>query len=174
MHSARAWIVGLALSVAGAGAAAEPSKLEQALREVRGVKADLFSRTSSILGTLPGPAEMAAHQMRCRPAPQPKAGATRDMTFDAAVRERAAKLDPLAMRKRKGRMGRRVLPLGITGAYVSEVVNKTEFLVVHVLDDSPAGGVLRLDDIILGANGRLFEGAEDPRPEMGNALVESQ
>ena len=154
--------------------AEEPDPVAEALATVREVKADLHGRESSILGTLPGPAEMAAHQMRCRPAPQPKAGVSREMRFDAATEQRAAGLDPLAMRKLSGRMGRRVLPLGITGAYVSEFLNRRELLVVHVLDDSPATGVLRLDDVVIGANGRLFEDPEDPRPEMGGALVESQ
>jgi len=40
--------------------------------------------------------------------------------------------------------------------------------------DAPATDVLRPDDVILGANGRLFQETEDPRPEMGNALAESQ
>ena len=164
----------LVLLLAGTTVAAEPGKVEQALREVRRVKADLHARRSSVLGALPGPTETAAHQMRCRPAPQPKAGVPRDLRFDAATKERAAKLSPAAMRKRKGRMGRRVLPLGITGAYVSEFLKRNELLVVHVLKDTPAAGVLQLDDVIIGANGRLFADPEDPRPEMGNALAESQ
>lgn len=155
-------------------AAAERDELEKALSEVRHVKADLHSRVSSVLGTLPGPVESAAHQMRCRPAPQPKAGVPREIRFDEATVKRAAALNPAVLRKAKPRMGRRVLPLGITGAYVAEALNKRELLVVHVLDDSPATGVLQLDDIIIGANGRLFEDPEDPRPEIGNALVESQ
>ena len=31
-----------------------------------------------------------------------------------------------------------------------------------------------MEDIIIGANGRLFVDPEDPRPELGNALCESQ
>jgi len=154
--------------------AAEPDEVEKALSEVRGVKAGLFSRKSGVLGKLPGPAEIAAHQRRCRPAPKPKAGVRREISFDAETIKRAAKLNPAAMRKAKSRCGIRALPLGITGAYVTEAVGKTEFLVVHVLDKTPAAGVLQLDDIIIGANGRLFRDTEDPRPEMGNALVESQ
>jgi hypothetical protein len=169
-----AWIVFLAPCLAGAVFAAEPGKVEQALREVRDVKADLFSRQSSVLGQLPGPAEMAAHQMRCRPIPKPKAGVPRKIRFDAQTVERAAALDPAKLRKAKGRMGMRVLPLGITGAYVTELLGRKEMVVVHVLADAPAGGVLRADDAIIGANGRLFVDPEDPRPEMGHALVESQ
>jgi hypothetical protein len=63
---------------------------------------------------------------------------------------------------------------GITGAYVTELLGRKEMVVVHVLADAPAGGVLRADDAIIGANGRLFVDPEDPRPEMGHALVESQ
>jgi len=159
----------LVLLSTGAAVAAGPDKVSQALSEVRGVKADLFSRKSSVLGALPGPAELAAHQMRCRPAPKPKAGVRREIDFDAATIERVAKLSPAAMRKAKSR-STRVLPLGVTGAYVTEAAGKTEFLVLHVLDKTPAAGALRIDDIIIGANGRLFADAEDPRPEMGNPL----
>ncbi|MDP6633744.1 MAG: DUF6288 domain-containing protein [Phycisphaerae bacterium] len=153
---------------------AEAGEVEKALSEVRDVKAELFSRKSSVLGALPGPAELATHQMRCRPAPKPKTDVRRDIEFDAEAIKRAAKLKPAAMRKAKSRCNIRALPLGITGAYVTEAVGKTEFLVVHVLKETPAAGVLQLDDIIMGANGRLFRDVEDPRPEMGNALVESQ
>ncbi len=174
MHLTKRWILCLACSLTATTAWAEPDKVEEALSEVRDVNAGLFSRQSSILGTLPGPVEMAAHQMRCRPTVVPKAGGSREITFDAETIRRAAELDPVALRKSKGRMGMRVLPLGITGAYVTEILGHREMVVVHVLDDSPAAGVLQVDDLLLGANGRLFQDPEDPRPEMGNALVESQ
>ncbi|MEE8450986.1 MAG: DUF6288 domain-containing protein [Thermoguttaceae bacterium] len=174
MNSIRIAVLGLMSSLGSFASAAEPDGVERALSEVRDVKADLFSRRSSVLGTLPGPAETAAHQMRSRPIPEPKAGVSREVRFDAATRSRAAALDPVALRKAKGRMGMRVLPLGITGAYVTEITGHTELVVVHVLDDAPATGVLRPGDVILGANGRLFQETEDPRPEMGNALAESQ
>ncbi|MDP6502090.1 MAG: DUF6288 domain-containing protein, partial [Planctomycetota bacterium] len=149
-------------------------KIEEALSEVRDVKSVLFSRESSVLGTLPGPGEMAAHQLRCRPVPIPEAGLPREIQFDAAAQKRAAEFDPMKLRKSGGRMGMTILPLGITGAYVSESKGQKELLVVHVLENSPSTGLLQTDDIIFGANGRLFEDLEDPRPEMGNALAESQ
>jgi len=164
----------LAVVLVSVTVAAGRDRVEEALSEVRDVKADLHSRKSSVLGTLPGPAEMAAHSLRCRPVPAPKAGVQRELKFDDETVKRAAKLDPVRLRKLKGRMGMRVLPLGITGAYVTEMLKKKELVVVHVLEDSPATGVLKLGDIIIGANGRLFEDPEDPRPEMGNALAESQ
>jgi len=164
----------LAVTLAVTDVTSGADKVEQALREVRDVKADLHSRRSTVLGKLPGPEESAAHQMRCRPIPGSRAGVSREMRFDEKTTQRAARLNPTAMRKQKGRMGRRVLPLGITGAYACEFLKRKELLVVHVLDDSPAAGVLEVDDVIFGANGRLFEDPEDPRPEMGNALAESQ
>jgi len=173
MRIARISIYLLTICLAHIASGAEPSKIEKALSEVRDVKADLFSRKSSVMGTLPGPAELAAHQMRCRPIPEPTAGVKREITFDAETIKRAAKLKPAAMRKARSRSVR-VLPLGVTGAYVTEAAGKREFLVLHVLDQTPASGALKLDDIIIGANGRLFADTEDPRPEMGNALVESQ
>lgn len=174
MPDTKQWITGLTLSLVTIAAAAPADKIEQALREVREVKADLFSRRSSVLGRLPGPAELAAHQLRCRPLPEPTAGVPREVEFDAETTKRAAELDPVALRRTKGRMGMRILPLGITGAYVTEVLDHQELIVVHVLPDSPANGVLELDDIIMGVNGRLFADPEDPRPELGHALAESQ
>ncbi len=73
-----------------AAAAAESDNVEEALAEVRDVKAALFSRESSVLGTLPGPAETAAHQLRCRPISKPQAGAPRKIRFDEATQQRAA------------------------------------------------------------------------------------
>ena len=174
MDNARLWLACLLVFPAGMAAAARPDKVEEALAEVRNVKADLYSRDSSVLGKLPGPAELAAHQLRCRPIPKPKAGVPREIRFDAATTQRAAKLDPMALRKAVGRLPLTILPLGITGAYVTEAKGRCELLVVHVLADTPAAGVLQLDDIIIGANGRLFKDTEDPRPEMGSSLVESQ
>jgi len=122
MNMIRVAILGLTSSLAAIASAAETDAAERALSEVRNVKADLLSRQSSVLGTLPGPTQTAAHQMRCRPIPQPKAGVSREIRFDTSTRRRAAELDPVALRKAKGRMGMRVLPLGITGAYVTEIL----------------------------------------------------
>ncbi len=163
----------LALSVSFT-AAAEADKVEEALSEVQHVKADLHSRDSSVLGVLPGPAETAAHQMRCRPLIVPKAGAERDLDFAAEIKARGGKVNPAALGQVPGRFGLRVLPLGVTGAYVTEHQNRREMMVVHVVPKSPADGALQVHDVILGANGRLFVDPEDPRPEMGEALCESQ
>jgi len=152
----------------------EFGSVEEELANVRECGDELYTRTSSVFGQLPGPAEMAAHQLRCRPIPAPQAGVKRERDFNDATKRRAAGLDPAELRRAPGRLQMTVLPLGITGAYVVEAQGKQELLVVHVLDDTPAAGALRLDDIIIGANGRIFTDPEDPRPEMGNALCESQ
>ena len=150
------WIICLLSSMAVNADAAAPDKVEEALGEVRDVKADLFSRESSVLGTLPGPAEMAAHQLRCRPLPKPQAGLQRRMRFDAATQQYAAGLDLKSLKKIPGRMGSRCLPLGITGAYVAEFQQRTELMVTHVQADAPAGGALEVGDVVFGANGRQF------------------
>ncbi len=88
--------------------------VEEALANVRDAKVALFSRESSVLGTLPGPAEMAAHQMRCRPIPKPQAGVPREIEFDEATKKRAAGLDPMEQRKAAGRLQMTVLPLRLS------------------------------------------------------------
>ena len=64
---------------------------EEALGEVRHTKAELYSDKSSVLGKLPGPAELAAHQLRSRPRHVPKAGTPRKMKFDDATRAAATR-----------------------------------------------------------------------------------
>jgi len=169
---------GLCLAtIASPAAHGRDAELERALSEVRGVKADMFSTESSVLGKLPSPAELAAVQLACRPIPRPAAtagaGRSRTVTFDAATRRRLAK--ELAPMPSKGtRRANTTIPLGITGAQVTERMGRKAFFVVHVLPKTAADGVLRKGDVIIGANGRFFRDEEDPRPEMGYALAESQ
>ncbi len=151
--------------------------VEEALAEVRDVKADMFSRHSSVLGELPGPAEFAAAQMRTRPIPQPQPGGPGTVAFTAEQKERFAERyrgKDVASFGKTGRCGSKTIPLGITGAHVTEFLNRSELFVVGVESNSSADGVLVPQDVIVGANGRLFDDPEDPRPEMGYALAESQ
>ena len=60
---------------------------------------------------------------------------------------------------------------GITGAQVVEFLKRKELFVAGVQPGTPAAGVLKRMDVIIGANGRLFADPEDPRPEMGYALA---
>ena len=176
MRLPRSFVVGLAVvSMCGGVVLAQPlGTVEQELAKVRKAGLELYTRQSSVFGQLPSPEEMAAHQMRCRPVPKPDAKAAHEMAFDEDATKRAAGLDPMALRKLAGRLQMTVLPVGITGAYVVEAMGRSELLVVHVLAETPASGALKLDDIIIGANGRLFADPEDPRPELGNAMCESQ
>ncbi len=173
MHRSRMLVLSVLLLACQVVSAGEFQSVEKELAKVRDAGRELYTRQSSVFGQLPGSAEMAALQMRCRPLPVPKAGSC-EMDFDAAVVKRAAALDLKKLRKAPGWMAMSVLPVGITGAYVVESQKDVELLVAHVLPDSPAAGVLKVDDVLIGANGRLFTDPEDSRPELGNALCESQ
>ena len=138
---------------------------------MRDVKADMYSTASRSFGELPGPAELARVQMRCRP--RPGDGRGRTVSFDAATRRRlAGEFAPLP--EKGTRRGVETFPLGITGAQVADRTDRKALFVVHVIPDTPADGILRKGDVIIGANVRFFVDAEDPRPEMGSALAESQ
>jgi len=159
----------------GVAAAADP--VAEALAEMRDVKADMFSRHSSVLGKLPGPAELAAAQMRTRPIPSPRPGGPGTVSFTAEQKRafaREYKGKPLSSFGKTGRCGPKAIPLGITGAQVTEFLNRKELFVAGVAPGTPAAGVLEPLDVIIGANGRLFTDPEDPRPAMGYALTESQ
>ncbi len=152
-------------------------EIERALRQVRDVKKDMFSTRSSVLGELPGPAEMAARQLRARPIPtfEPKANPT--VTFDPERLKRlAGEINKRLGKLRKDRKGKpESRTLGITGGRIAkDYFNRQDFLILEVQPDTPAAGRLKGRDIIIGANGRLFTDPEDPRPEMGYALVASQ
>jgi hypothetical protein len=47
-----------------------------------------------------------------------------------------------------------------------------QILVTHVGEGSPADGVMKVDDVILGTGGRLFN--DDARKVMGNAITEAE
>ncbi len=151
--------------------------VEAALASVRDVKAQMFSRESSVLGPLPSPAELAATQMELRPIPRPQPGGPGTVTFTTAQKRQFAndyKDKPIASFGKTGRCFPKTIPLGITGAQVVEFLKRKELFVAGVQPETPADGKLQRGDVIVGANGRLFEDAEDPRPEMGHALAESQ
>ncbi len=166
----------VAAAVAPLGAA-ETDRAAKALAEVRDVKADMFSRHSSVLGQLPSPAELAAAQMRTRPIPQPTVGGPGVVQFTAKQilqYAKAYKGKAISSFGKTGRGGPKTIPLGVTGAHVVEFLGRSELFVGGVESGSPADGVLKQLDVVIGANGRLFVDSEDPRYEMGGALVASQ
>jgi len=145
----------------------------EALAEVRGIKADMFARESSVLGMLPGPAELAAAQpdrlAMFRPAKQMEYAFSTDEKAD--LRKRFAKPD--FGKKPRSRMAP-CNGAGITGFHFRDITGRTEMVVVAIEPGSPADGPLKIDDIIIGANGNLFDDPMDPRPALGFALVHSQ
>ena len=72
MARSSSWIACLlAASLLACGAAggtpADDKLIEDALKQVRDVKKDMFEGQSSVLGKLPDPEEMARQQLRTRP-----------------------------------------------------------------------------------------------------------
>jgi len=140
-----------------------------ALAAVRDNHIEQFIRDSSVLGTLPGPAELAATQPQMRELftaqEPPTIGLTPERLAEAARHYTHYTFHGPA---RSG-----PTPLGITGAYIREVVARPELVVTLIHPGTPAEGVLEIDDAILGANGRIFRHQRDPRVPMGYALYES-
>ena len=166
------------LAPGAAGGAPDDDKLiEESLEQVRDVKKDLFEGRSSVLGKLPDPEEMARQQLRARPIPKPQTDANATVTFDAErMKKLTAELKRRIGKLRKDRNGAPVsMPLGITGGRMADdYFGRQDFLIVDVQAGTPAVGKLKSGDIIIGANGRLISDPEDPRPEMGYALIDSQ
>jgi len=169
--------VSLLTRCAAGGTAADDKLIEDALKQVRDVKKDLFAGQSSVLGKLPDPEEMARQQLRTRPIPKPQTNANATVTFDTArMKKLTAELKRRIGKLRKDRKGKAAsMPLGITGGRMADdYFGRQDFLIVDVQTDTPAAGKLKANDIIIGANGRLIADPEDPRPEIGCALVDSQ
>jgi hypothetical protein len=142
----------------------------EAFEEARGVRADLFVPYSSVLGKLPGPAGLAAAQPQFREmfscdganriefTPQQKAQLRRDFKYYSYG---------------GGPRSDGPTSLGVTGAYVDSLNLRGELFVTYVVPNTPAAGKLQSDDVIIGANGKRFKPAHDPRLPMGYALYES-
>ncbi len=159
---------------ASRGQSAAPAAPEDpviaALNEVRDTRADLFVPHSSVLGDLPGPAELAAAQPQFRELFAAKSPYS--IAFTAEQKERLAhryKHYSFAGNPRSASL----TSLGVTGAYIQALDTRGELFVVAVVPGTPADGKLRVDDLIIGANGRLFRDRRDPRIPMGHALYES-
>jgi hypothetical protein len=164
-----AFCLGLWLAAMALGGGVDD--VELALREVRDVKADLFARESSVLGKLPGPAETAAAEPDCRALHRPRKPLA--IAFTDEQKHALARDYTLYTFTGRSRLAD-CFPIGITGIHARDIAGRTELLVVAVEDDSPASGLVKVDDILIGANGRLFDDPMDPRPAMGYALVASQ
>lgn len=172
-------VVGLLLvaGLSGLATAATPDDADgredivaEAFEEARGVRADLFVPHSSVLGKLPGPAGLAAAQPQFREmfaceganriefTPEQKAQLRRDFKYYSYG---------------GGPRSDGPTSLGVTGAYVDSLNLRGELFVTYVVPNTPAAGKLQSDDVIIGANGKRFRPAHDPRLPMGYALYES-
>jgi hypothetical protein len=168
----------LAMSLLAGGAAAGDDELiEHSLKQVRDVKKGMFDGQSSVLGKLPDAEETARQQLRTRPIPKIPTNPNAVVAFDA---ERMKKLTA-ELKRRLGKLSKdkkgkfASAPLGITGGRMADdYFGRQDFLIVDVQPGTPAAGKLQANDIIIGANGRLIADPEDPRPEIGYALVNSQ
>lgn len=68
----------------------------------------------------------------------------------------------------------RGIPIGVTGIYAMDSEVRNDLYVYHLEDKSPARGIVNKNDIIIGANGRLFKDFRDCRIIMGLSIAESQ
>jgi hypothetical protein len=170
-------LIGLCLTSAVLAAvtpcrAADPTlapEVKEALAAVRGTQAAVFDAfESSTLGKTATPAEFAATQRDWRAIySQPPAQLSK------------ADRDALAAKYGKvsliGRPRAATFPLGILGAEVIDMDDRPELTVTAVTPDTPAAaGGLKVDDVIVGVNGRVVPEWEDPRLPMGYAIAAAQ
>ena len=92
------------------------------------VQKDLFSRQSSVLGELPGPAEHAKRQLRARPIPPLQTNPNATVKFDAKLVQRlAAELDRRFAKLPKDKKGK---PTSRTFGITMKTIS-----IIHFTDD---------------------------------------
>ncbi len=146
-------------------------ELAEALASVRDNNHEPEITTSSVLGELAGSAELAASQ----PDMRVLFAAQRPLSIDFTNEQR----DRLDRDYRHytftgGPRLSAIYPMGITGAHIRDINLRPELVVSAIEAGSPAHGVLQVDDIIVGANGRWFRDRRDPRVPLGFALADAQ
>lgn len=148
-----------------------PRQVRNAINEVRNTRAGLYdSFTSSTLGRIAAPREMAATQKDLRAyyyTVVPR------LDVSHARRQELGRLYGRVSLFGRPRAGR-PFSLGITGAHVIDVQGRPELVVVGLERGSPAARALKHGDVIVGANNRLFPRWEDPRVPIGYAIAASQ
>ena len=159
-----AMVVGVVLAWPGAGWADD---MARALAEVRTVRADIYGRQSKHFGTLPSPGDLARAQVDFRKIYR----ADKDRTLDISKARREALERHHAYRSQ---FGASLFHMGLTGAWAQREKSQATLTVAAIEHGTPAEGALMLEDVIVGAFGRLFEEAHDPRIPLGYALVEAQ
>jgi len=148
-----------------------PAMVNSALKKVRDRRAGLYDcRQSSTLKRTASPAEFAATQRNLRkyymtPAPRLELSKTRKRQLGALYGRVS-----LFGRPRAGKS----FALGITGARVIDFQGRPELVVTGVEPETPAAAALKVGDVIIGANQRLFPEWEDPRVPAGYAIAAAQ
>jgi hypothetical protein len=177
----------VALSLAGTMNGFAADTVQEALRSVRNINADIFEQPSSVFGKYPSAEEMREMSMWLCPVPRfsPDPRATvvipakriAQLAGEAGARMAEADKDISKGAKPEDRLKRwaSVIPLGITGAaLLKDYLDRQDVMVFMTLPGTPADGKLVARDIIVGANGVACSDPEDPRPLLGYALAASQ
>jgi len=150
---------------------ATEAAIEEALASVRNNNIETENYTSSVLGQLASPVELAGSQPNLRALY--KAPEKRTVDFTEAEREEYRRHFQYFTFTGHNR-GWLVQPMGITGAFFREFANRSQAVITSITPETPADGVLAINDIVIGANGLLFAANRDPRIALGYAVAESQ
>lgn len=140
----------------------------EALRQVR--SGHFMENSSSVLGTLPSPAEQAETQVDFRKQFMGEA----PRSLSDAEKKRVLDQFGYVTFHLPTRSGRATFPLGITGAHLREMRGESATTVETIEAESPAAGALEVGDIIIGAYGHFFPDDDDPRIPLGYALADAQ
>jgi len=129
-----------------------------------------LERQSSVLGALPDGREAASTHLDLR----------QEFMGKPLRQLSAAEKNSLSQRYGKvqfflnPRSGPHIIPLGSSGAFISEWNNESAVTVERIEKDSPAATTLQLGDIIVGAYGHLFLLGGDPRVPLGYAIADAK
>jgi len=143
----------------------------EALAGVRDNNHETEITHSSVLGELASSAELAAAQPDMRAIFAAREPLAIDFTGQQQRQlDRDYRYYTFSGRPRLAEIYR----MGITGAHIRDVDLRPEVVVSFIEPGSPAEGALEVDDVIVGANGRMFRHRRDPRVPLGFALAEAQ
>lgn len=155
----------------GSAIAQSDAEIRTKLKEMSDkIQAHTHNRTSSVLGQLPTPKELAATQVNFREIYMGKP-ARRLSPAEIALVEKEYGHVTFFMPPRSGRA---TFSVGNTGIHAKETIGERALKVMAVDDGAPAAGKLQVEDWIVGAFGHLFPLGDDPRIPMGYALAETK
>ena len=129
-----------------------------------------MERESSVLGKLPDGAEAAATHVDLRKRYMGRPPRQLSPEEKAAALQKYRAVTFFLNR----RSGPETFSLGTCGAQLKELNNECAVTVMSIEPGSPAAGVLKAGDLIIGAYGHLFEEERDPRVPLGYALADAK